>query len=88
MPNGHKILTPSPRASAYLGHDGKMNAMIGGSHKSFEFFSSVAGGVQNLTQSFQAVLQRFRDESMPRILGNPVTFEEIECAKKSNLKLG
>ena len=25
---------------------------------------------------------------MSRILGNPVTFEEIECAKKFNLKFG
>ena len=33
-------------------HDGKYNAMIGGPHESFEYFTSVAGGVQNLIQSF------------------------------------
>ena len=46
------------------------------------------GGVHKLIQSFQAGLQIFRDGARPRILGNPVTLEEIECAKKSNLKLG
>ena len=68
--------------------DGELKDMIGGSHKSFEFFSAVAGGVQNLIHSFQAGLQIFRDGAMPRILGNPITFEEIESAKKSNLKFG
>ena len=71
-----------------MSHDGDMNAMIGGSHESFKFFSAVAGGVQNLIYSFQAGLQRFLDGAMPRILGNPITFEEIESAKKSNCKFG
>ena len=31
---------------------------------------------QNLIQSFQAGLQQFRNGGIPRILGNPVTFEE------------
>jgi hypothetical protein len=53
--------------------------MIGGSHESFEFFAAIAGGVQNLIHSFQAGLQRFCDGTMPRIFGNPITFEEIEC---------
>ena len=75
-------------ASKLKSHDGEMNAMIGGSHESFKFFSAVAGGVMNLIQSFLAGLQSFRDGAMPRILGNPITFEEIECAKKSNLKFG
>ena len=48
-------------------HDGEINAIIGGS---FEFFVSVAGAVRNLTQSFNAGLQRFRDGAMPRILGS------------------
>ena len=48
-------------------HDGEINAIIGGS---FEFFMSVAGAVRNLTQSFNAGLQRFRDGAMPRILGS------------------
>ena len=38
-------------ASKLKSHDGEMNAMIGGSHESFEFFSAVAGGVQNLIQN-------------------------------------
>ena len=46
------------------------------------------GRVKNLIQSLQAGLQRFRDGARPIIVGNPVTFEEIECAKKSNLKFG
>ncbi|MCP4994211.1 MAG: hypothetical protein GY934_10585, partial [Gammaproteobacteria bacterium] len=75
-------------ATKLKSHDGKFDAMIGGPHESFEFFSSVAGGVQNLLHSFQIGLQEFRNGGMPRILGNPVTFEEIECAKKSNLKFG
>ena len=33
-------------ATKLKSHDGKVNAMIGGTHASFEFFSSVAGGVQ------------------------------------------
>ncbi len=44
-------------ATKLKSHDGKCNAMIGGPHESFEFFTSVAGGVQNLIQSFQAGLQ-------------------------------
>ena len=48
----------------------------------------MAGGVQNLIQSFQAGLLQFIDGRMPRILGNPVTFEKIESAKKSNFKFG
>ena len=78
----------SINASKLKSHDGEMNAMIGGSHESFKFFSAIAGGVKNLIQSFQAGLQRFRDGGMPRILGNPVKVEEIECAKNSNLKFG
>ena len=62
--------------------------MIGGPHESFEYFTAVAGGVQNLIQSFQAGLQQFRKGGMPRILGNSVTREEIESAQKSNLKFG
>jgi hypothetical protein len=41
-----------------------------------------------MIHSFHAGLQRFREGAMPRILGNPITFEEIESAKKSNLKFG
>ena len=33
-------------ATKLKSHDGKFDAMIGGPHESFEFFSSVAGGVQ------------------------------------------
>ena len=56
-------------------HDGKINARIEGRHESFELF-----GVENPIQSFTAGLQMFRDGAMPRILGNPVAFEEIENA--------
>ena len=59
--------------------------MLGGSHESFNSFVSVAGGVENLIHSFTAGLLRFRDGAMPRILGNPGTFEEIENVKKSSL---
>jgi hypothetical protein len=48
-------------ASKLKSHDGKMNAMIGGSHESFKFFSALAGGVQNLIQSFKA---GFKDSEM------------------------
>ena len=41
-----------------------------------------------MIHSFHAGLQRFREGAMSRILGNPITFEEIESAKKSNLKFG
>ena len=75
-------------ASKLKSHDGEIRAMMGSSHESFEFFSAMIGSVQNLIQSSQCGLQRFRDGAMPRILGNPITFEEIECAKKSNLKFG
>ena len=58
--------------------------MIGGPQESFKFFVSVLGGVETLLQSFIAGLQRFMDGVMLRIMGNPVTFEEIEHANKSN----
>ena len=61
-------------------HNGKINTMIGGPQESFKFFVSVLGGVETLLQSFIAGLQRFMDG----VMGNPVTFEEIEHANKSN----
>ena len=73
-------------ATKLKNHAGKFIDMIEGTHESFEYFSSVAGGVQKLIQSFQAELQQFRNGRMPRILANPVTFEEVESTKKSNLK--
>ena len=83
----YNVCPPSP-TSKLKSHDGKFDAIIGGPHESFEFFTSVAGGVQNLLHSFQVGLQEFRNGEMPRILGNPdpVTFEEIESVKDSDLK--
>ena len=74
--------------SQLKGHDGNYDAMLGGTHESFEYFAEAAGGVGNLMSHFTNGLQEFREGAMPRILGNPVTLEEIQAAKIHNLNLG
>ena len=41
-------------------YDGVSNAIIGGTHKSFEFFASIAGGAAPVIASFTAGLQQIR----------------------------
>ena len=66
----------------------EVNAMNGGSHESFDFLANIAVGAGHLMASFTGSLQRFREGAMPRILENPVTFEEVEHPKHSNLAFG
>ena len=73
-------------SSKLMSHDGVTNAMIGGSHESFEFFANIAGGVSQLMAHFTEGLQQFRKGAVPRIECNPITFEEAEHAKRSNLE--
>ena len=42
--------------SKLMAHDGISNAIIGGSHESFDFFVGLAGGVAPLIASFEASL--------------------------------
>ena len=63
--------------SKLLSHDGVTNAMIGGSHESFDICAHMAGGVSHLMAHFTEGLQRFREGAQPRISMNPLIVEEV-----------
>ena len=72
--------------SKLLSHDGVTNAMIGGPHESFDFFSKRVGGVGQLMTHFIEGLARFRQGSVPRIGINPACVEEMEHARQASLQ--
>ena len=67
-------------------HDGVTNAMIGGPHESFDICANMAGGVAQLLAHFTEGLQRFREGAVPRIGTNPLSMEDIEHAKRADMK--
>ena len=69
-------------------HDGITNAMIGGPHESFDLCANMAGGVAQLMAHFTEGLQRFTEGAVPRIGTNPLCMEDIEYAKKAEMKIG
>ena len=82
LPNGLALYK-----SKLMAHDGISNAIIGGSHESFDFFAGVAGGVAPLIASFEASLRRFHDGQLPKVFSNPITLDEIQNAKLFSLKM-
>jgi hypothetical protein len=66
-------------------YDGVSNAIIGGTHESFAYYASIAGGAMPLISHFTQELQHFREGNMPRIALNPLTTEEMQFAKMSNM---
>ena len=75
-------------SSKLMSHDGVTNAMIGGSHESFDFFANMAGGVSQLMAHFTEGLLKFREGAVPRIGTNPTCMEDVEHAKRANLQFG
>jgi len=80
LPSGLAIYRSKIRA-----HDGVSNAVIGGCHEAFEHFVGIAGGVAPLLASFEASLRDLHDGHMPQISSIPISYEEIQAAKKQNL---
>merc|ERR1711888_186285 len=52
-------------------HDGVTDAIIGGTHESFDIFANIAGGVSQLMSHFTEGLLKFREGAVPRIGQNP-----------------
>ena len=73
--------------SKLMSHDGVTNAMIGGTHESFDIFANLAGGVSQLMANFTEGLRRFREGAVPSIGINPATVEEAEYAKRATMEL-
>ena len=67
--------------------DGVRHTIIGGTHKSFAYFASIAGGAAPLICLFTAGLQQKKEGRMPRIALNPLTLKEMQVAKMSNMQL-
>ena len=66
-----------------MSHDGVTNAIIGGTHESFEFFANIAGGASQLMAHFTEGPRNFREGAVPSISVNPVCIEDVEHAKRS-----
>ena len=75
-------------SSKLKAHDGITNAVIGGTHESFDFFSGKAGGVNQLLTHFMEGLAAFRAGSRPKISINPSFIKEEQKAIKNNLAFG
>ena len=66
-----------------MSHDGVTNAIIGGTHESFECFANIADGASQLMAHFTEGLCKLREGAVPGIGVNPFCIEEVEYAKKS-----
>ena len=61
--------------SKFKSHDGVTDAIIGGTHESFDIFANMAGGVSQLMAHFTEGLLKFREGAVPRIGLNPTCVE-------------
>ena len=66
--------------------DKRWNALIGGSHESFDSLAQRSGNVGNLLANFVDGLKAFRASGPPRLSSCPLTLEEELFAKAKNGK--
>ena len=67
-------------------HDRQWNALIGGSHESFEIMSNKTGSTNILLANFMDGLKRFRACGPPKLSGCQMTVQEELFAKVSHAK--